>query len=170
MDLLWKKDLVWYVERSVKIFVVRVKLQDSLHKVFLTHGFSWCRYTVTTLHSCDDHLQVEQLQQKRINTGTLSYICHVRNESLLLKRTAKAFLPSPGSVVFIASIVMLNARPTFHRTSQVQDLSENETTDFAYQNLGWMRCCYNTEAFRIHPTKTGNAVCFTLRLAILVSM
>lgn len=119
--------------------------------MFLTHGFSWCMYAVITLHSCDDHLQVEQLQQARMNMGTLSYVCHVRNKSLLLKRTITAFLPSPGNV-FITSITMLNARPMFRRTLPVQDLIENETTDFAYQNLGWMRYCYSTEAFGIHPT------------------
>lgn len=113
---------------------------------------------------------MEQFQQARMYMGTLSYVRHVRNKSLLLKRTIAAFLPCPDSVVFITSIMTLNARPKFPRTFPVQDLIENETTDFAYQNLGWMRYSYSTEAFRIHPAKTGNVVCFTLRLAISVSM
>lgn len=58
----------------------------------------------------------------------------------------------------------------FCRTFPVKKLIENQTTDTAYQNLGWMRYFYSMETFRIHLTKTGNAVCFTLRLAIQVSM
>lgn len=81
--------------------------------------------TVITLHSCDDYLQLEQLQQTRTNMRTISCICHVRNKSPLLERTVTAFVPSLGSAVFITSIMMLNARPMFHRTFPVQDLIED---------------------------------------------
>lgn len=77
--------------------------------------------------------------------------------------TVAAFFSSAGSVSFITSIMILSARLMVHRTFPVQDLIKNKTTDFAYQNLDWMRYCYDTKVLRIHPTKPDNVVCFTLR-------
>lgn len=82
-------------------------------------------YAVIPLHSCDDHLQVEQLLQTRMNMGTFLVFVMSGKKPILFKRTVTTFLPSPGSIVFITSFMMLNTMPMFHRTFPVQDLIEN---------------------------------------------
>lgn len=91
------------------------------------------------------------------------FLVFVMSEINLYCCAIRAFLPSAGSAAFITSIMILSARPMLHRTFPVQDLIENATTDFAYQNLDWLRYCYSADVFRIHPTNPDDVVCFTLR-------
>lgn len=82
-----------------------------------------------------------------MNVGSLSYVCQFWNKSLLVKRTITALHPGQGSVAFITTIMMLNARTMLCRTFPDHDLIEHKNTVFAWENIDWMakRYCYNPE-------------------------
>lgn len=92
-----------------------------------------------------------------------SFLVLIMVEISLCCWAVAAFLPRAGSVSFITFIMILSARPMVHRSFPAHDLIKNKTTDFAYQNLDWMRYFYSTEVFRIHQSKPDNVICFTLR-------